>query len=128
MLESRGVRGPLFMNVGCSSDALRGAECGALAFHVYPSDAMVLDAAKQAPNAREVVVWDHSLVRFGADTLNGRFLNRFGFGMTPLAWTTWFAVKALWESALRMKSAEPGVLAEFLTRDTTRSLSTRDGR
>ena len=39
--------------------------------------------------------------------------------MTPPAWGAWFAVKALWESSLRMKSVEPRQLADYLTRDTT---------
>jgi hypothetical protein len=117
--QQRTAKAPLFMNVACSSDALRAADCRASTFHVYPSDAMLRDAATQSGGAPEVVAWDSSLKRFGADTLNGRFKKRFGFGMSPYAWASWFAVKALWESALRVKSADPSALAEFLTRDTT---------
>jgi ABC transporter substrate binding protein (PQQ-dependent alcohol dehydrogenase system) len=58
-------------------------------------------------------------VRFGADALNDRFAARFGTPMTAQAWTSWFAVKALWEASLRMKSSEPSTLAAYLVRDTT---------
>ena len=58
-------------------------------------------------------------MRFGADTLNDRFRKRFGESMTSVAWTSWFAVKVLWEASLRMKSADAKQIAEYLTRDTT---------
>jgi hypothetical protein len=109
----------LVMNVACTSDALRADSCSASLYHVFPSDSMIRDAAAQAAGAREVVVWDASLVRFGADTLNGRFKKRFGVDMTPRAWAAWFAVKVLWESSLRMKSARPSKIREYLSRDTT---------
>ncbi len=114
--EGHGV--PLFMNVACASDALRDAHCSSIAFHVFPSDAMLRDAREQA-GAADVLAWDAALVRFGADTLNGRFKDRFNVPMTSYSWAAWFAVKSLWESALRMKSAEPAALADYLTRDTT---------
>jgi hypothetical protein len=109
----------LVMNVACTSDALRADSCSTNLYHVCPSDSMIRDAAAQAPGAREVIVWDSSLNRFGADTLNGRFKKRFGVDMTPHAWTAWFAVKVLWESSLRMKSARPSKIREYLSRDTT---------
>lgn len=128
-----GASGPLVMNVGSSSDALRGRSCAARLFHVFPSDAMIRDARREAPAAKDIVVWDGSLARFGADTLNGRFEARFGKPMTPHSWAAWFAVKALWESSLRMKSADPARIAEYLLRPTTqfdghkgRPLSFRD--
>jgi hypothetical protein len=114
-----GPSGPLVMNVGSTSDALRGASCAARLFHVFASEAMVRDARQEAPAATDIVVWDGSLARFGADTLNGRFEARFGKPMTPHSWAAWFAVKALWESSLRMKSAEPARIAEYLLRPTT---------
>jgi ABC transporter substrate binding protein (PQQ-dependent alcohol dehydrogenase system) len=66
-----------------------------------------------------VVAWDPALVRFGADTLNQRFQSRFGRVMDEDAWCAWMAVKVLWESALRVRSAAPDRLVEFLSRDTT---------
>lgn len=113
----------IVMNVDCSADDLRGASCSPFLFHVAPSDAMVRDARDQARGATaavaDVVAWDGALFRFGADTLNDRFRKRFGHAMTSASWAAWFAVKALWESTLRMKSAEPRKLADYLTRDTT---------
>ncbi|HTE44073.1 MAG TPA: hypothetical protein VK636_02425 [Gemmatimonadaceae bacterium] len=109
----------LFMNVACSSDDLRGGQCSAFTFHVAPSDGMTRDARAQTPGAGDVVAWDGSLVRFGADTLNDRFRKRFGTSMNSASWASWFAVKALWESSLRMKTTDARQLAEYLTRDTT---------
>jgi hypothetical protein len=114
------VAGIPFMNVGCPSDALRGARCGRSAFHVAPSEAMRRGARAEAHVAAgEVIAWHPSLVRFGADTLNRRFRERFGTPMTADAWTAWLATKILWESALRMKSAEPAGLIQCLQRDDT---------
>jgi hypothetical protein len=111
----------IYMNVGATSDRLRGADCSRAAFHVVPSDAMARDAeqiAGAAPSTR-VEAWDSSLSRFGADTLNQRFLTRFHAPMTSGAWAAWFAVKALWESALRQQSGAANRIAEYLVRDTT---------
>jgi hypothetical protein len=117
--------GILYMNIGCADDALRGAGCRRTTFHIAPSDAMYRDAlrlahelAGAAADAR-AAAWDPSLNRFGADTLNDRFRARFHTGMTADAWTAWFAVKVLWESSLRARSADPVKLAAYLTRDTT---------
>ncbi|HEY4305409.1 MAG TPA: hypothetical protein VGM82_13115 [Gemmatimonadaceae bacterium] len=109
----------IILNVACSADELRGGSCSPYMFHVAPSDAMLRDARGQVPDATDVVAWDGSLIRFGADTLNDRFRARFGRSMNPTSWAAWFAVKALWESSLRMKSADPRQLADYLTRDTT---------
>jgi hypothetical protein len=119
LLAHDNEQAPLVMNVACASDALRGVACATRLFHVYPSAAMNRDARSQVPGSSEVVAWDTALVRFGADTLNGRFEKRFGMPMTPQAWAAWFSVKAPWESVLRMKSAKPAVIAEYLVRDTT---------
>jgi len=116
--QAASLRTPFF-NVGCSADALRGGDCSAYAFHVSPSDAMCRDARSAAHADGEVLAWHSSLVRFGADTLNRRFLERFGTPMTAAAWTAWFSTKVLWESALRARSGEPGALVEYLGRDTT---------
>jgi hypothetical protein len=100
----------LFVDAGCSDDTAH--PCGALDFRVGPSRTMRAPATADAM----VVAWSPSLSRFGADTLNQRFRARFGRGMTADAWQAWFAVKMLWESALRLKSSEPEGLAEFLVR------------
>jgi hypothetical protein len=107
------------MNSECTADELRGEGCADFLFHVAPSDAMVRQARALAHGAEQVVAWDGGLVRFGADTLNDRFRQRFGVSMTPAAWGAWFAVKALWESSLRLKNTTPAALVEYLSRDTT---------
>jgi hypothetical protein len=109
---------PIF-NVGCGADDLRGAHCERTLFHIAPSDAMGRDAVVAAQAAGTPMAWHPSLRRFGADTLNGRFVARFGHPMTSDAWTAWLATKIIWESALRMSSADPAALIAFLGRDST---------
>jgi hypothetical protein len=104
------------LNVSCTDDSFR-RRCDRRLFHVAPSDAMRRDAA--VGHHGEIVAWHPSLVRFGADTLNQRFLKHFGHPMTADAWTAWFAIKVLWEASLRTTSVEPRLLADFLSRDST---------
>jgi hypothetical protein len=125
-IEHASAMGIIYMNVGCTSDELRGARCSRAAFHVIPSDAMYHDAisrdattATAGGAAASVAAWDSSLSRFGADTLNERFHARFGQPMTTEAWTAWLAVKILWESALRQKSVAAASLASYLDQETT---------
>jgi hypothetical protein len=110
-----------YVNVGCTSDRLRNDACSRAAFHIAPSDAMSRDALAigGAPAKSRVEAWDASLSRFGADTLNQRFLTRFHAPMMSGAWAAWFAVKTIWESALRQKSGDASRIAEYLGRETT---------
>jgi hypothetical protein len=108
-----------FFNVGCTSDDLRGKSCQRTLFNVAPSDAMLRDAVSSSHVEGSAAAWNPSLSRFGADTLNHRFVARFGSPMTADAWTAWLSAKIIWESALRMSSANPGQLIEYLARDTT---------
>lgn len=111
----------LFVNVGCTADALRADGCGSFTFHVAPSDAMLRDALAQSGRGDRAspTAWDASLVRFGADSLNQRFRAGFGRPMTAEAWTAWFAVKVLWESSLRAKSSSGVAIRDYLQRDAT---------
>lgn len=114
--------GVVFFDVGCTADALRGAECRAAAFHVAPSAAMEAGAAT-APGVAaggRVVAWDSRLAKFGADALNDRYRARFGEGMDSQGWAGWFGVKMLWESTLRAGSAAPAALAAYLTSGAAR--------
>jgi ABC-type branched-subunit amino acid transport system substrate-binding protein len=54
-----------------------------------------------AAGEAEIAGWHPSLKRFGAEQLNQRYRERFGTSMEPLAWTSWMAVKAAAEAALR---------------------------
>jgi hypothetical protein len=108
-----------FFNVGCGADDLRGTQCDRVLFHVAPSDAMGRDAVAAAHTTGTPMAWHPSLHRFGADTLNGRFVARFGHPMTSDAWTAWLATKIVWESALRVSSGDAEKLIAFLARDTT---------
>ncbi|HET7464883.1 MAG TPA: ABC transporter substrate-binding protein [Longimicrobium sp.] len=110
--------GVLFFDLGCGADELRGAGCRANAFHVAPSAAMEADAARMAGGVDgRVVAWDARLERFGADQLNQRFRARYGEGMDSQGWVGWFAVKVLWESTLRARSAKPAALIAYLRSD-----------
>lgn len=116
--ELADARGVPWLNVGCADDALRGAGCHAAAFHVAPSAAMLADAAAGAgvPGGR-AEAWDAALERFGADQLNQRYRARFGEPMDASAWAGWFAVKVVWESALRARSTDPAALRAWMARD-----------
>jgi ABC-type branched-subunit amino acid transport system substrate-binding protein len=103
----------VYVDVACDGDALRGRGCRAATFHVAPSAAMLADASAAAGGGR-AVAWDERLDRFGADQLNQRFRTRFGAGMDSGAWAGWFAVKVLWESALRARATAPGALARYM--------------
>ncbi|HXT16128.1 MAG TPA: hypothetical protein VN706_10900 [Gemmatimonadaceae bacterium] len=114
-------RGALFVNVGCTDDALRGADCAPLMFHAAPSDAMLSDAMRLAHggDGAHAAAWDPALEKFGADTLNDRFRVETKTGMTQEAWLAWVAVKILWESVLRARSVAGDALAAHLVKETT---------
>ena len=61
-----------------------------------------------------VVVWDASLERFGAEQLNDRYRGVTGAEMNGEAWTGWFAMKALVESMLRVRSRDPERILRYL--------------
>jgi hypothetical protein len=72
------------------------------------------------PRSRDFAVWSPGLSRFGADTLNKRFLSRFSSPMTEGAWAGWFAVKVAWEAALKSKAMNASELIAYLERPTSR--------
>jgi hypothetical protein len=108
-----------FFNIACTADDLRGLFCRRTMFHIVPSDAMYRDAVAATHLRGPALAWHPSLNRFGADTLNRRFLARFGHAMTSDAWPAWMATKVIWESSLRARSTEPAKLIAYLSRDTT---------
>ena len=59
-------------------------------------------------------VWKATLDPFGAAQLNARYQVANRAAMTSQAWAGWFAVKALWESASRLRTADPDRVSEFL--------------
>jgi ABC-type branched-subunit amino acid transport system substrate-binding protein len=119
LADSAGI---LFLNVGCASDAVRGAECRRAVFHVEASAAMRRDAlagSGAGAGAASAVLWHPSLERFGAAQLNDRFRARFAAEMDGPAWAGWMAVKALWEASLRARTTEPAGLRAHLEREGT---------
>jgi ABC-type branched-subunit amino acid transport system substrate-binding protein len=115
--------GVVTMNVGCDANALRTAACGRRLFHVQASAAMYAAALAQgrgrAPGAVRAVLWNPTLDRFGASQLNDRFRARFHLPMDGPAWAGWAAVKILWESSLRARTARPAALAAHLEEERT---------
>jgi hypothetical protein len=106
--------GVAFFNTACDDDELRGSRCARTMFHVTASDAMRRDTTAGHDGAH-AVIWDPSLERFGADTLNRRFQTRFGTPMTEGAWATWMATKIIWETALRARSGDAPKLLTTLS-------------
>lgn len=86
-------------------------------FHVAsgPRDRRAaLERWKKSGEEVEIADWHPSLKRFGAEQLNQRYRERFGKPMEPLAWTSWMAVKAAAEAALR-GAKTPADLSRRLT-------------
>ncbi|HEX2166060.1 MAG TPA: cytochrome D1 domain-containing protein, partial [Longimicrobiales bacterium] len=110
LADSRGV---LFLNAGCSSDALRGA---GNTFHVQASDAQrrMGDGGRAVMRPEARVVWHGRLGRYGAAQLNRRFIETFGTFAGDDAWAAWMAMKIAWESAEQRQSARPSELREHL--------------
>ncbi len=113
--------GALALNVACSPTAAEHG-CNRFALHVPPG-ALALRRAREAYRRRSgadekqgarVVLWHHTLRRFGAEQLNGRFRRRFGREMDSPAWAAWAAIKILTEAALRGRSVEPTGLAAYV--------------
>lgn len=102
------ARGIVFLNVGCRADELRSASSAAT-FHVEASDSMYLTAIAltRATGGGAPVLWDGTLVRFGAAQLNQRFVRRFGEPADAAAWASWMALKLLFESA-NARDMSPG--------------------
>lgn len=106
----------LYLNVGCRDDALRAAP-DPLTFHVQASEWMYREA--EGATGTEASIWHPDLFRFGAAQLNERFERRFAESPGEGAWTTWMAVKVLWESAVRTRSADPDAIAAVLLDEST---------
>jgi hypothetical protein len=73
-----------------------------------------------APRGAAGAMWDSSLTRFGADTLNKRFQSRFGSAMTAPAWAGWFAVKCVWEATLKSKATSAAGVVAWMERPSSR--------
>ena len=123
LAELAGAEGLLYFNVGCTSDALRGAECRRTTFHIAASEAMRRDALVEANMSSaegDVRLWDASLERYGAGQLNPRFHDRFATAMDSEAWAGWVAVKIAAETCFRAKSCSARDLLDGLERPTAR--------
>ena len=105
----------LFLNAGCSADALRGT-ASRNTFHVQASDAQrrSSDGVGVAVRPETRVVWHGGLGRYGAAQLNRRFLERFGTAPGDDAWAAWMSMKIAWESAQQRRSRAPSVVREHL--------------
>lgn len=58
--------------------------------------------------------WHHSLERYSARELNGRYRRRFDGPLDGAAWAAWAAVKILVESAVRAQTTDTQGILEFL--------------
>jgi hypothetical protein len=97
------------VNIGCREPGLRNASKYPWVFHVEDrSEAYDRIGA-------DATLWHSTLERYGAGQLNERFRRRFGVPMTAGAWAGWFAVKAVFESAMRAKARDPASLRAAIT-------------
>ena len=82
--------------------------CAPNVLHLQPARAQ----CEQAGGRCEL--WDGNREKFGAAQLNDRYRAANHAAMTSNAWAGWFAVKLLWESALRTRSDDASEIAAFL--------------
>ena len=82
---------------------------------------VVADCGRAEPSTagERIVVWHESLERFGAAQLNDRYRAATGSPMTSDAWTGWFAMKVIAESALRARTVDPHALTAYLASPAT---------
>ena len=101
-------------NLSDGTDSLRGA-CIGNALHVYPSDRMKADAVAQwrrgNPDADVTAsAWHGRAVKFAARDLNNRYRKRFGIDMDELAWSGWFAARAVGDTLMRTPGSDAAAL------------------
>ncbi|HVL57788.1 MAG TPA: ABC transporter substrate-binding protein [Burkholderiaceae bacterium] len=65
---------------------------------------------------RRVVLWEHSLDRYGARELNDRFHRRWGAAMDAPAWAAYQAMKILSEAATGAGTLDGAALAQHLAK------------
>lgn len=80
-----------------------------LAWDVTSSPAFRQQALGRFKDRKDLRVadWHSSLMKFGAEELNVRFLRRFGQPMDERSWHGWVAVKCAVELALRYPGGDP---------------------
>lgn len=70
----------------------------------------------QAPDhgGTHISLWDATLTRFGAQSLNQGYLDHFGQAMDPIAWAAYVGVKLLTEAAVRTDEREASTIVKYL--------------
>lgn len=107
----------LFFNIGCANDDLRGQGCHRHTFHIASSETMRQHARSEDAPA---VLWHPSLFRYGASQLNERFEESVGGAMDGPAWSSWMALKILWESVQRTQTTDARQLIRYLESEDAR--------
>ncbi|HTT08590.1 MAG TPA: ABC transporter substrate-binding protein [Gammaproteobacteria bacterium] len=110
--------GVAVLNVALDDDDLR-AQCSANLLHVLPSQAMKRDAEAQwrrkNPDSRAVAqAWHHTAEKYSATQLNDRFEKTYHKAMDDTAWAGWAAMKMLGDTVIRVQSADPAAVLDYL--------------
>ena len=71
-------------------------------------------AGAGGPAAYWVVGWHHTLERFSARELNGRFRRKFGSPLGEIGWAAWAAVKLVGEAVVRGGASNAAALVAYL--------------
>ncbi len=107
------LQGPEQMRLAAAYRALAPAPAFQLAGPCLDEDAF-----RSVPADRRAGIWAtmwyHERKPFGADSLSGRYLTRYGQPMDAAGWVGWLAPKILLESTERARSADPATLVSFL--------------
>ena len=90
------------IDAGCRGTAEPAA--AELRIHPATADSIAALSTVRDDSTARVLLWHHSLARFGADQLNDRFRRRFSAEMDSDAWAAWAAVKIAAEACLRARA------------------------
>lgn len=77
------------------------------------------EAAPTIGTNNRITSWEATLDAYGAREMNARYRARFNEPMDPSAWSTYQAVKILYEAAFFTGSLDPATVVAYMTAPTT---------
>lgn len=83
---------------------------------ITPDGALPPKLDSASPSAVWPVMWHHTLEKYSARDLNGRYRRRFGERLDGASWSAWAALKLVGEAVLRAGTT-PQALLEYLESD-----------
>lgn len=115
-----GAHAALFITLRCYPGTADAVSAEGKSFALSLGDTATFALTFHIVLVNHAELWLASREPFGAGQLNDRFRARFNAPMSSAAWAGWMAVKIVTESAMRTRSSEPRVLANYMLDSTTR--------